>query len=180
MIRAQDIQADKAGLLVGVMGLLGVVGAILGGMIADRWQKTNPRARMLVPAIAMILSTVCMVAAFFFNIQGIGYILACVWGVLSASTLPPLIAVTQDVTPLDKRGQAWGLNIFLANLLGAAWAPMLIGLLSDALGAGAFGLKVALLISTSCGFIAGILFFLSAKHYPSDAAKIGQLVIEEK
>lgn len=180
MIRAQDIQADKAGLLVGVVGLLGIVGAILGGLIADKWQKTNPRARMLVPAIAMVLSTVCMVAAFAFNVQGIGYILACVWGVLATVALPPLTAVTQDVTPLDKRGQAWGMNVFLANLLGAAWAPMLIGLLSDALGAGAGGLKVALLISTSCGVIAGILFFLSAKHYPSDAAKISQLVTEEK
>lgn len=177
MIRAQDIKADMAGLLTGVVGLLGIVGAFLGGVLADKWQKTNPRARMLVPAIAMVTGAACMIAALVFNIQGIGYVLACLFGVFATIALPPLTAVTQDVTPLEKRGQAWGMNVLLANLLGAAWAPLLIGLLSDALGSGADGLKTALLISTSCGIIAGIFFLLSSRHYPQDSARISQLAV---
>ena len=41
LMRAQNLDVAKAGAIMGGIGLLGVIGAPLGGVVADIWQKKN-------------------------------------------------------------------------------------------------------------------------------------------
>jgi predicted MFS family arabinose efflux permease len=41
VMRAQGVGEDKAGLLIGILSLMAIVGAPLGGVIADLWQNFN-------------------------------------------------------------------------------------------------------------------------------------------
>ena len=177
VIRAQGVKADVAGSMMGLIALLGIVGALLGGIIADKWQIKNLKARMLVPAFAVLAATVFSMIGIMLNMAGIGYVAACLYGVGIMMTAP-LNAVTQDVAVVSKRGQAWGLNSFVQYLLGGGWAPVVAGALSDALGAGARGLQQALLITASFGFLSMFCYFMGARHYPSDARRAQQLQAE--
>jgi len=173
LIRSQGIKADQAGLLVGIIGLIGLAGAILGGIISDRWHKRNPKARMLVCAISTTIGTIAVVGALLLDMQGIGFALACVWAFAWLMLQAPNAAVTQDCSSMDKRGQAWGVNNFLGFI--TAWSPLGVGALSDFLGAGAGGLKIALLFACAFGVATAAAYFIGAGHYEADVAKAKEI-----
>ena len=47
----------------GYMYTLALGGVLFGGFISDRWSRTNPRARMLVPAIGLCIAAPCVFIA---------------------------------------------------------------------------------------------------------------------
>lgn len=172
IMRVQGLKPDQVGLMVGGMILICVVGGVCGGVITDKWHKKNPRARMLVPAISMLAGTAFVIPSIWLDVRGIGYVLLCLWGITSAAATPSLIAAMQDVVTLGKRAQVGGLNALTQYVLGGGWAPMLMGMLSDSLGGGAGGLKLALIIASAFGLIASFFYFFAARSYPADAARI--------
>jgi MFS family permease len=172
IIRAQGVKADQAGMITGLTAVFGIFGAILGGVVADKWQKKNPRSRMLLPMIVMLIGTALAIVAIFFEVKGVGLAAACLFMLVVLMAVPPLTAVTQDVAPVEKRGQAWGLNSFMQYFLGGGWAPLVAGALSDFLGAGAQGLKVALIVTSCAGFIAALLYWLGSRHYLDDIKNV--------
>jgi len=178
MIRAQNIREDKAGLLLGLVGLVAIIGAIGGGLISDRWQRRNKRARMLYPSIAVPLAAVLYIIAVILDFDGIGYVLAMLFGIVAVSAAPPLTSVTQDVVAPDSRGISWGMNVLTQYALGGGWAPLLVGLISDKLGGGADGLRIAMIIAGCGGFLAGVMFFISSRYYPDDCEKVKDRVVE--
>jgi len=178
LIRSHNIGEDRAGLEIGVIGLVAIIGALAGGLITDRWQKRNRRARMLYPAIIVPVSAAFYIMAIYLDFRGIGYVFAVLFGILAISAIGPLTSVTQDVVAPDSRGIAWGMNVMTQYLLGGGWAPFLVGLLSDRLGGGAYGLKVSLIIGACTGFVAGILFLVSSKYYPADRASVNDYDLE--
>jgi len=56
--------------------------------------------------------------------------------------------------------------------LGGAWAPVLVGGISDSLGGGAAGLMWAVVIACSGGLLAGICFTMGARHYIADEDRV--------
>src|SRR3546814_4542239 len=66
-------------------GFGGIVGAVAGGRIGDRWASRDAAAFAFVPAIGVLLSSVAMLMAmlsqsFFVSISCIGISYACVTG----------------------------------------------------------------------------------------------------
>jgi len=172
LMRSQGINAGQAGMLVGIIGFIGLIGAILGGIISDKWQRRNPKARMHVCAISTTVGTLALIGSVLLDMQGIGYALACLWAFGWLMLQAPNAAVTQDCSTLDKRGQAWGVNNFLGFI--TAWAPLSVGVLSDSLGAGTFGLKIALLFAAAFGFLTFTAYFIGAKYYTADVARANE------
>jgi predicted lipid-binding transport protein (Tim44 family) len=60
------------------------------------------------------------------------------------------------------------------HLFGGAWAPTIIGLISDALGGGKNGLFTALTFSQLVGIIGMLVFFRAAKFYTNDFKKANE------
>lgn len=116
-----------------VLGAVGVVGLIIGGWLADWSRKRGPRGRMVVAALALLISTPCVYLAIgqpkgslvsFMALMGFGWMLIYVYYV----TVYPAI---QDVVEPRLRGSAMALYFFGMYFLGGAYGTWITGALSD-------------------------------------------------
>jgi predicted MFS family arabinose efflux permease len=173
LMRSQGVAEDHAGMLMGAIGLMTIAGAFAGGVLADKWQETSPRARMLLNGASDLLAAACAIGALLLNVDGVGYLLMCAWGAMSILGLPALSAVTQDVVNPAYKGISYGLGVFLSYLLGGAWGPVAVGAMSDALGGGADGLRTGLIVVCLVGFAAAFANWLGSRTYRADVEKVG-------
>ncbi len=178
VMRAQDIDAKRAGLVVGVIALMSIFGAFFSGVIADIWQKKNKRGRMLTAATALLTASILFVMMIELNVSGIGFAFGLLYGMFCVIPMPAISAATQDVAPPSLKGVSWGMAAFCCYVLGGAWAPIIVGAISDGLGGGAYGIKIGLLVTTFGGLAGAFFYWLSARHYPADMEKIKQHIIE--
>jgi MFS family permease len=59
-----NLTQGEAGLYAtGYIHTVGLAGVLLGGWLADRWSRTNPRARILVPALGLLVAAPCVLLA---------------------------------------------------------------------------------------------------------------------
>lgn len=180
VMRMENMNAEQAGLKIGIVGLMSIVGSLAGGVLADKWQEKNPRGRMYTPVLGLALATVLFVVTMLFDFQGIGYAIGVVFGGVLVLGVPALSAISQDVAPPSLKGVSWGMNVFCMYMLGGGWGPWVVGEISDALGGGAHGLKVGLLLSSIGGVAGTVCFYLGARHYPGDVEKVSHLQLERE
>lgn len=136
--------------LITVMLVVGVIGNVGGGHLADRFG----RRPLLVLAM---LSSVVMLAAF---IHSSGIWLWLTLGVLGISlfaTLPLGILIAQDILP-ESRALGSGLALGLSNALGA------LGVMALGPVASVWGLQAPLWIALACGVITIPLALLLPEH----------------
>lgn len=180
LMRMMNIPEDKAGLITGGIGLMAILGAPLGGFLADFWQKKNPRGRMYVPVAAYITGGLILILAVLTRFSPLGIALACVYGICAAMAMPAIAAISQDVVPVAHKGLSMGLAIFAQYMLGGAWGPSVVGFVSDWLGGGAEGLGTAVMLCGLFGVAAGILFFIASLTYAEDLQKVkDEAILEE-
>ena len=172
MMRVMHISEARAGLILGGIGLAAIIGSPLGGFLADYWQKKNPRGRMYIPAVAYISGGVLLVAVILTKFSPLGIALAVIYGIAAAMAMPAIAAISQDVVPVAHKGLSMGLAVFAQYMLGGAWGPYVVGAVSDALGSGAEGLSIAVMLCGACGLMAGVLFLVAARTYPQDLQKV--------
>jgi len=164
---------DSAGgsKLASTILVLALLGAPLGGFLSSRWKRSRQDALLLFCAITSILAAAVMYAGFFLHGEGAGYVLFCLWGVLTVAYVPPATAVTQDVVHPGMRAMAWGMCVFCMYLLGGAYSPWIVGALTDTMGGGAAGLEKAMMMVPATGILAAVFFFLGSRHYARDVER---------
>jgi MFS family permease len=172
MMRTLHITEAVAGLITGGIGLTAIIGAPLGGFLADFWQKKNPRGRMYIPVVAYVFGGVMLISAVLTNFSYLGIAFAALFGIASAMAMPAIAAISQDVVPVAHKGLSMGLAIFAQYMLGGAWGPYIVGAVSDWMGGGADGLGTAVMLCGLFGVVAGILFFIASRTYPADLQKV--------
>ncbi len=170
--RAWGVDVAAANTVMVPIVLAAIVGSPVGGILADVWFKKNPRGRLYIPAITIILSAICMAGALYFQMKGIGMALIVAYGVLNVMALPCLSAISQDVAPAAQKGLVWGLMVFCMYVFGGGWSPYLVGAISDSLGQGAQALGTALTIASIGGVLGGICYFMASRPYPADMEKV--------
>lgn len=178
IMRSQTVSEAKAGLIVGVLALMAIIGVPVGGIIADLWQKKNPRGRIYVPFMSILISSIFFVLAVSYNFRGVGFVFGMLWGLISTLGIGVINGATQDVVSPGQKGLAAASIAFYMVIFGGGWAPWLIGVFSDMLGGGANGLKIAFYIVTSGAVFASICYWISSKHYPSDMEKVKNTILE--
>lgn len=133
--RVKGFGEQHAALVVGISGgLSAIIGMSIGGWLADRLAKTNPRALFLVPGVSMILAV-----PFVFSTVFAGSEPMIIGSMFLAMTLMlmntgPCSAVVANVVTPNMRGVAFAVSIFFIHVLGDLWSPLLMGLASDYLG----------------------------------------------
>ena len=181
IMRSRGVTEYKAGIIAASIGGMAVVGAPLGGFLADMWYKKNRKGRMLLPVIADFLAAVCFIGAILLNIEGFGLVLGILFGVLIVMGVPSFSAISQDVVTPDLKVMVWGLSVFCQYVLGGGWGPLMVGFISEFLGGSAHDLMIALIISACGGFAASFFLFISAQHYPNDMDRVkGVILLAEK
>jgi MFS family permease len=171
--RLYDIPMTKAGTMGAVVMLLSVVGAPLGGLLADKWWKKQVRGRLMFPAASSLITAVVLFVVFTFlrgNIQYIGLLVA---GVTAVGFIASGIAVTQDVVHPGLRATSLSLNVVIQHLLGSALGPPIIGRLSDHLG-----LEVAMQFLPLFTLLAAGLFFIGSFFYEKDLSRVERVDLE--
>ena len=125
---------QTAGLVAGVsLGAVGIVGLLVGGWVADRVQRVRPNGRLLVAALAMLLSVPCL----YFGIsqppgQMAGFMAWVGAGVMLMYVYyAGVYAAIQDVVEPGLRGTAMALYFFVMYVLGGAFGTYVLGGLSD-------------------------------------------------
>jgi MFS family permease len=167
-----NVSEATAGMIVGGWGLMAIIGAPLGGWLADVWQKKTGKGRLYLPALASVVAAVVLIIMLLLRFGPVGIALGFIYGILSVIGSPALNAVSQDVVPSAHKGLSMGLAVFSAYVFGGAWSPSVVGAISDALGGGADGLTTALLFTSIAGFVAAVLLWLAARTYPADMERV--------
>lgn len=180
LMRRHCVPEDVAGMTVGTIGIMAFIGAPLGGVIADYWQKRNPRGRILFPAITIIIGSVLMTLSVWFDLKGIGMVFGILYGIIAIMGVPALSSITQDVVPPGLKVASWGMSVLCMYAIFGAWAPMVVGMVSDHLGGGVNGLQMAIMCSSVGGIFAGLCFLRGSGSYPEDLKRVKDIDLCEE
>lgn len=170
--RLEGLPMSKAGPKSAVVMLMAIVGAPLGGYLADRWQQKRKTARLLFPSLSSLTTAAILLTAFTFLRGNLQYVVLLFAGVSAIAFVPASVAVTQDVVHPGLRAISLSLCVIVQHLFGSALGPPFIGSLSDR-----YGLETAMQFLPLFAFLAGILYFAGAFFYVNDAARIEQVEI---
>lgn len=174
---AADFGLKSAGFLGLGLGLIsgttGVIGAWLGGIIADRLGAKDIRAYVIVPAIASIITVPIYIATVSLGDARHALLLLAIPTLLGTLWYGPVYATAQSIVAPDMRATTAAVILFVINLIGLGLGPVAVGALSDFFAKGmgmgeAQGVRWALIISASFGFVAAWLFFKAARTIKDD------------
>jgi MFS family permease len=171
--RVEGVSMSEAGMKVGVIMILAIIGLPVGGGLADLWFKKNVSSRMLFPSLTIALNAVVIFAAFSFFAGKAQYITLLLMGILASMFAPAAIIVTQEVIHPGLRAISYSVCVVIQNLFGASMAPIVIGALSDA-----YGIKVAMSILPVFLFASAVLFFAGSFSYKKDLDKVEKIALE--
>jgi len=167
--RYYGLATDQAGLKTGIVVLVGGVGALVWSTVADRLSSRIPNARLIVPAVAAVLTTLFMCVAFAGLPPGNAqFLLIVAGGFVMAGSIGPTDAVVIDVIHPGLRATAASILSLTRNLFGLAGGPLLAGVLSDA-----YGLQFAMSVVPLICLAAAAVFLLAARTYQADRRSVG-------
>ncbi len=176
------LSSGQAGLFSGaVIVLAGLVGTVLGGYMADWLNRRHQGARVLVCGIGFLLSAPAFLLAITTHNLQVFSVFFIITTILLTLYTGPSTAATQDVVPAILRASAVAVSLFVAHLLGDAFAPTLVGVLASAFdpthgqhfvhNVGGQDLARALLITcTPALLIAGLVGIFGARWMRADVA----------
>jgi predicted MFS family arabinose efflux permease len=165
--RTAGMPMDEASVKAGLVMLLSVVGAPLGGFIADKWFAKRITARLLFSSISSLITSIIFFIAFSFLTGIIQYIAILIGGISAMSFAPAAIAVTQDVVHPGLRAISYSLCVISQNLLGSSFGPIFVGAVSDR-----YDIETALIILPVFTVIASVLYFIGSFFYERDLNKV--------
>jgi predicted MFS family arabinose efflux permease len=171
--RVEGISMSEAGMKVGAIMLLAIIGLPVGGWLADVWFKKNVSSRMRFPSLTIALNAVVIFAAFSLLAGKPQYMMLLLMGVLASMFAPAAIIVTQEVIHPGLRAISYSVCVVIQNLFGASMAPIAIGALSDA-----YGIKMAMSILPVFLLVSALLFFVGSFSYKRDLDKVEKIALE--
>jgi len=171
--RVQGLPESQAGLKSSSVMILALIGAPLGGYLADRWRKKKINARLLFPGITTLLSAIILFFAFVVFPGKLQYVFLLLLGILITAYVAASSAVTQDVVHAGMRAMSYAIAVVVQNLIGASLGPIVIGAVSDATN-----IQTALSILPVSLLAASLMFFGGSFFYEKDLAKVEKIKLE--
>lgn len=171
--RVQGLPESQAGLKSSAVMLLALVGAPLGGFIADKWRKKKINARLLFPTITSLVSAVLLFFAFVVFPGKMQYVILLTLGMIITAFVSAASAVTQDVVHAGMRAMSYAIAVVVQNLLGASMGPIVIGAISDV-----SNIQTAMSILPVALLLASLMFFSGSFFYEKDLNKVEQVKLE--
>jgi MFS family permease len=147
--RKFDLSVGRAGLLAGVVLVLGgLTGTLAGGWIADRLARKNPAAHLQVGIAGFLIGAVFIVVSLAapLNIGPVpifipAFLITVICLYLHSG---PFTAVSQNVVSPALRASSVTMLLFISHVFGDSHSTFDVGFLSDTLGS----LQTALLITS--------------------------------
>jgi len=169
----RELAQDKAGSMASSIMALALVGAPLGGILADKWRRTNISARLLLPALSTLASAVLLFLGLYLFSGTIQYITFLFMVITIMMFISGAASVTQDVIHPGLRATSYSIAVVVQNLLGASMAPIVIGFIYDH-----SDIKTALSILPLVLVLSSLLFYLGSKYYARDIESVTKVQLE--
>lgn len=171
LMRTRGMSLGEVGISYGLAtGLLGILGLLIVGRIADRLASRDPRWLLWIVVILIAVLLPASALAFVVESQT-----ACVWllalgYVIGTAYLAPSIAAIQRLVLPEQRATASAIFLFFNATLGSV-GPFLTGVISDSLtaelGPQALGRALLILVPTM-QFVAIGCYAVAAQRYRRD------------
>lgn len=181
-IRQHEWTKREAGLKLGIISLVtGLLGAYLGGVLCDRWQR---QGKSDAPLRVGVLATLC--AGVFFTSAISAPSLNLKLGLLIpaffflAMPIGSAYASLQLILPNQVRGQVGALQVFTLNLGGLILGPFLPGFFNDYVfrNPKMVGWSLALTVG-SASLLSAILFYITRRPYRTHYAQMHGALTKE-
>jgi MFS family permease len=133
LMRYHGAALTDAGRLLTLLALAGIPGLLLGGFAGDIAHRMRPNGRLLVAALALLLSTPLTYLALDAapgDLWGFGVFMALGGGLMYVY-YSTVYSTIQDVIEPSLRGTAMALYFFAMYVFGASFGPVLTGYLSE-------------------------------------------------
>jgi MFS family permease len=158
----------------GVLAILGgIPGTIVGGRIADRWVNRVLGARVVIPAVLIMISAALFMVSFIpmpfaavFVVQLLGFFAA-------TACVPALRAGLSDAAPAHVRGAGFGAFNLASVVFGAAAAPIVTSAIAAQFGN---DYRTAFLLILPIAFVGAWCLMLARSHIEEDAGKVFEAV----
>jgi MFS family permease len=150
------LQLAMAGLTATIfVQLASLVGAVVGGWIADAWGRRSSRGRIAVQTIGVLGGAPFVVLCGLTSSFGILIVALTLWGFFKGLYDANIFASVFDVVRPEARGTAAGFMNTVGWLAGGGSAPLIIGVISQR-----GGLGVAIALASLVYVLAGVLLIM--------------------
>lgn len=171
LIRQHGVPVADVGLALGVpIGLMGALGVVLGGRLADVFGARDERWLMRLPALetALLIPFVLV----FILADEVAVSMAAFWPfyLLGAMYVGPMHSTIQGLVVPSLRATASAVNLFVVNMIGLGVGPLLIGVLNDVFRArwGDGGIRYSMLAVAVIGGLSSAIFWWSSRNLRED------------
>jgi len=159
--RMNGFSQDKAGTVMGgITVVCGLGGTVCGGVLAQWWSKRTSKALYLVPSLSAVLAVPPAMLCFFgpsnVTLPALGVAVFLIF--LGTG---PVNAATLNAVPANLRATAMAGQLFTIHVLGDAFSPKIIGIISDH-----SNLRLGLGSTLVTMLLGGVIFFVGARYAP--------------
>jgi MFS transporter, Spinster family, sphingosine-1-phosphate transporter len=174
MQRIHGLSVARVGAEFGVWALSGgVLGALVGGRLADRLQQRWHGGRVLASGAGFVLGApVCAALLLVHDLRWFAPLILATYFLYTWYN-GPLVAVILDVVPPAVQATVLGAFVLFSHLAGDAMAPPLIGYLSDRTGS----LRTAMLLLPAVGLLGGVIILIALTTVRRDMQRLNALDI---
>jgi MFS family permease len=174
MQRVHGLSVARVGAEFGVWALTGgVLGALVGGRLADRLQQRWHGGRVLASGAGFVLGApVCAALLLVHDLRWFAPLILATYFLYTWYN-GPLVAVILDVVPPAVQATVLGAFVLFSHLAGDAMAPPLIGYLSDRTGS----LRTAMLLLPAVGLLGGVIILIALTTVRRDMQRLNALDI---
>ncbi|TCT03250.1 putative MFS family arabinose efflux permease [Aquabacter spiritensis] len=167
LIRTHGFSAGEAGLAFGLLqGLMGIVGTLLGGRMFDRAVQSGTGRLLGPPGLVFLVASVTTTGALFAPMGWLTVMLLVPSMLSFAFLLPWGFGTAHLVAGTGKEAMASSLVMIGSGLLGPAFGPLIVGMISDAARAAQIpgGLALGLLIVPVASILSAIALLVADRR----------------
>ena len=173
LLRDFGVSAMEVGTVLGfAYAVVGLIGVISGGVLADRLRQRTRRGKLYVGLGAAVLSLLLILLVLSTDELLFVYGFIVCNALLVSMIAAPVSSTINDLMLPRTRAIGMSLYIMTMNFMGIALGPYCVGLISDSLvGTGASGgdaLRYAMLLSLIVAGISIVFLVLAVKHTVAD------------
>jgi len=125
---------ELGGWLSWITALGGGGGTFLGGWLADRWVRRQPRARMYMGVVGVALSIPTISASLLLENTQWALLMYLPASICSTIWIGPAFATAQDLVPPTMRAMASAVFLFITTIIGMGAGPQAVGIMNDLIG----------------------------------------------
>jgi MFS family permease len=164
-VRTHGWTATEAGALQGLLTMtFGVLGALAGGWLADRWVSSGRVDGPLLVAITAAFGMI--ITAGTYPLVASPLVAACLLvpvNIFAAMPWGAANAAVAEALPTHLRGQGTALYLLVVNLFAGVVGPTSVAVITDRIFANPSAIRYSLAICTVCGMLAVIAILGSGR-----------------